>query len=91
MVIKMINDNLLIFIISIVLIYVFDHKIIPTLGVVVLSIIQIYIILVIDVATITEYGALYLFLYIVSMIYGAYMIFFAPIEAEEMKSQDVML
>lgn len=87
----MINDNLLLFIISIALIYVFDHKIIPTLGVVALIIVELYINIVLNFSTITENDALYSFLYIVSMIYGAYMIFFAPIEAEEMKNKDVML
>lgn len=87
----MINDNILLFIISIALIYIFDHKIIPTLGVVCLIMIQLYINIVINFTAITEMDALYAFLYIVSSIYGAYMIFFAPIEAEEMKSKDVML
>lgn len=87
----MINDNIILFIISIALIYIFDHKIIPTLGVVSLIIIQMYINIVLNLATMTENDALYTFLYIVSMLYGAYMILFAPIEAEEMKSQDVML
>jgi len=87
----MINDNLLLFIISIVLIYIFDHKIIPTLGVVCLIIIQLYINIVINNATMVEEDVYYAFLYIVVMIYGAYMIFFAPIEAEEQKDQGVML
>lgn len=87
----MIDDNILLFIISIALIYVFDHKIIPTLGVVALVMIQLYTNIVINFLSITEMDALYSFLYIVSMIYGAYMIFFAPIEAEETHNQDVML
>lgn len=87
----MINDNLLLFIISIVLIYVFDHKIIPTLGVVCLIMIQLYINIVMNISSIVEVDALYILLYVVSMIYGAYMIFFAPIEAEEQNNQDVML
>lgn len=87
----MINDNLLLFIISIVLIYIFDHKIIPTLGVVCLIMIQLYINIVMNISSIVEVDALYILLYVVSMIYGAYMIFFAPIEAEEQNNQDVML
>lgn len=87
----MINDNLLIFIVGIVLIYVFDHKIIPTIGVVALAMIQLYTNIVINASSITQMDAFYSFLYIVVMIYGAYMIFFAPIEAEEQNNQDVML
>jgi len=87
----MIDDNLILFIISIVLIYVFDHKIIPTLGVVVLVAIQLYINIVLNIASITQLDSLYAFLYVISMIYGAYMLFFAPIEAEEQKNQDIML
>jgi len=87
----MINDNILLFIISIALIYVFDHKIIPTLGVLVLVAIQLYINVVLNSASITELDSLYTFLYAISMIYGAYMIVFAPIEAGETNNQDVML
>jgi len=87
----MINDNLILFIISMALIYIFDHKILPTLGVVSLVMIQLYINIVINFSAITEIDALYGFLYIVSMIYGAYMIFIAPIEAEEQNDRDVML
>ena len=87
----MINDNFLLFIISIALIYIFDHKILPTLGIVALIMIQLYINIVLNFSSITQLDALYSFLYIVSMIYGAYMIFFAPIEDNEMKNQDIML
>jgi len=87
----MLNDNLILFIISMALIYIFDHKIIPTLGVVCLIIIQLYINIVINNASMVEEDVYYAFLYIVVMIYGAYMIFFAPIEAEEQNNQDVML
>lgn len=87
----MINDNILLFIISIALIYIFDHKIIPTLGVVALIMLQLYVNIVLNFAQITQMDAIYAMLYIISMIYGAYMILFAPIEAEEMKNQDVML
>jgi len=87
----MINDNLILFIISIALIYIFDHKIIPTLGVVGLIMIQLYINIVLNSSSITQLDALYGILYIISMIYGAYMILFAPIEADETHNQDVML
>ena len=87
----MINDNFLLFIISIALIYIFDHKILPTLGIVALIMIQLYINIVLNFSSITQLDALYSFLYIVSMIYGAYMIFFASIEADEKHDQDVML
>lgn len=87
----MINDNLILFIISIALIYIFDHKIIPTLGVVALIMIQLYINIVLNLTSITQLDSLYAMLYIISMIYGAYMILFAPIEADETHDQGVML
>lgn len=83
----MINDNILLFILSIVLIYVFDHKIIPTLGIVTFNMIEIYIIVVINVATITEIDGIYTFLYAVSLIYAAYMIFVSPIEDTTAKKE----
>ena len=87
----MINDNLILFIISIALIYIFDHKILPTLGVVALNMIQLYINIVLNISSITELDSLFALLYIISMIYGAFMIFISPIEAEEQKNQDIML
>jgi hypothetical protein len=87
----MINDNILLFILSIVLIYVFDHKILPTLGVVALIMIQMYINIVLNISTVVQTDALYAFMYVIAMIYGAYMILLAPIEADETNNQDVML
>jgi hypothetical protein len=86
----MINDNILIFILSIVLIYVFDHKILPTLGVIMLVIVQIYMIAVINVSSITQIDALYAFMHVVALFYGAYMMLLAPMEADETKNKDVM-
>lgn len=85
----MINDNILLFIISIVLIYVFDHKIIPTLGVVVFNILEIYINVVINTSSLTETIAIYTFLYAVSLLYAGYMIFVSPIE-DTTKTKEVM-
>lgn len=80
--VKMINDNILLFIISIVLIYAFDHKILPTLGIVVLDLIQIYFVVVIS-TSITQADALYAFLYIVSMLYGMFMLLVGSTETTE--------
>jgi hypothetical protein len=87
----MINENILLFIISIVLIYVFDHKILPTLSVVALVIIQMYINIVLNISSLVQTDALYAFMYVIAMIYGAFMILMSPIEADETKNQDVML
>lgn len=76
----MINDNILIFIISIVLIYVFDHKILPTIGTMTFTLIELYLIVVVNASIFTETDVLYVFLFAVSLIYGAFMIVAAPTE-----------
>lgn len=85
----MINDNILLFIISIVLIYVFDHKILPTIGTMAFTLVEIYVIIVINVTTFTQTDVYYIFLFAVSLIYGAFMILAAPTETDG--NQDVIL
>ena len=55
-----------------------------------LVIVQIYMIAVINVSSITQIDALYAFMYVVALFYGAYMMLLAPMEADETKNKDVM-
>jgi hypothetical protein len=74
----MMDDRVLIFIVMLLLTYVFDHKILPQLGVIALAIIEIYM-------NITEVGvtsstSMYFMLFIINIIYCAFMIVVAPSE-----------
>lgn len=78
----MINDNIFKLIIYIVLIYMFEHKILPTICIMGLSLL--------DLASLTtsieEGNVSYAFLYVVTAFYAAYMIYAPNIEPEHGKT-----
>jgi hypothetical protein len=76
----MINENILIFCIILILTYVFDHKILPQFALFCLVLIQVRFTF---VDTITEDNSYYAFLYVLNMMYIAFMIFIAPNEPAE--------
>jgi hypothetical protein len=76
----MLDDRILIFIIMLVLTYVFDHKILPQMGVISLAIIEIYMSIVIT--GVTNVTAMYYMLFIINIIYCAFMIVVAPSEPD---------
>lgn len=76
----MMDDRVLIFIVMLLLTYVFDHKILPQLGVVSLAIIEIY--MNITVTGVTETTAIYFMLFIINIVYCAFMIVVAPSEKD---------
>jgi hypothetical protein len=76
----MIDDRLLIFLVILILTYVFEHKILPQIGLVAISMIEISIH--ITGITITASDALYIFLFVINIIYIAFMIFVSPQETD---------
>jgi len=76
----MIDDRMLIFVIMIVLTYLFDHKVIPQIGVIAIGMFQIYT----TIGSISvEEDGLYFFLYIIALLYCVFMIAVAPEERDE--------
>lgn len=74
------NDNTLLFIIMLVLTYLFDHKILPQLGVVALALISM---LNIAISGTNQYTYIYMILYVINIVYCAFMITVAPMEKDE--------
>lgn len=68
----MIDDRFLIFIILLVLTYAFDHKIIPTVGVFAMAVVEFAVLL--D-GTVTQTDSYYIMLIIINMIYCGFMVF----------------
>lgn len=68
----MIDDRFLIFIILLVLTYAFDHKIIPTVGVFAMAVVEFAILV---SGTVTQTDSYYIYLIILNMVYCGYMIF----------------
>jgi len=77
----MIDDRVIIFIVMLVLTYVFDHKILPQIGVITLAIIEIY--MSIAVVGVNGNTAIYYMLFIVNILYCGFMIVVAPNEKDE--------
>jgi hypothetical protein len=76
----MMDDRVLIFIVMLLLTYVFDHKILPQLGVITLAIIEIY--MNITVIGVTNITSMYFILFIINIAYCAFMILVAPNEKD---------
>ena len=69
----MIPDNLIIFIIMLILSWVFDHKILPQIAIVSMAFIEIYINVV--GVSITASEVLYIFLFVINILYAVVMIY----------------
>lgn len=79
----MIDDNIILMVIYTVLIYCFEHKVIPTL---VVSGLALYSLSQLITTDITEANVTIAFLMVVTFFYGLYMISFAPVlEGHELK------
>lgn len=68
----MIDDRFLIFIILLVLTYAFDHKIIPTIGLFAMALVEFMVLV---SGTVTETDSFYIFLIVINMIYCGFMVF----------------
>lgn len=77
----MLDERVLIFIVMLVLTYVFDHKILPQLGIVALALIEIYMNIV--VTGVTRITSMYFVLFIINIVYCMFMITVAPMEKDE--------
>jgi hypothetical protein len=77
----MLDERVLIFVVMLVLTYVFDHKILPQLGIVALALIEIYMNIV--VTGVTGITSMYFVLFIINIVYCMFMITVAPMEKDE--------
>lgn len=77
----MIDDRVLIFVIMLVLTYLFDHKILPQLGIIALTLTTIYMNIV--VTGVTAITSMYFVLFIINIVYCAFMITVSPLEKDK--------
>jgi len=75
----MIDERLLIFFVVLILTYIFDHKILPQIGLATVILIEIRFNTVM-LTTVTELDAWYVFMFIVNLLYIAFMVFASPME-----------
>lgn len=77
----MIDDRIILFIILIALTYIFDHKILPQVGMVALALIEIY--LGVTNPLVGAADVVYIFLFVINIMYTFFMILVAPLEPAE--------
>ena len=81
----MIDDRILLFFVITVLTFVFDHKILPQVGLWILSLVEIY--LGITSTTLAQADVVYIFLFVINLLYITFMIFVAPMEENPDETQ----
>jgi hypothetical protein len=81
----MIDDRVILFFIILVLTYVFDHKILPQIGLWVLALINIYV--GVTNHAVKESDVMYIFLFVINIAYITFMILVAPLEKDENEIQ----
>lgn len=68
----MIDSNIILFILMLVLTFVFEHKVLPQLGVIVMAIYEIYISVV--GVVVLQSSVTIIFMFVINLLYATYMI-----------------